>query len=76
MLAFGRRNKNQQNNSREGNMQTERLYEPLRNALRKSTLGPNFLSTDRRSQYDSLSPAGKKMRVITPAEAENIVIPF
>ena len=73
MLAFGQLHKPKQDNSQQGNRQTDQLYEPLRNALRKSTLASNFLSTDRRSQYNNVSPAGKKMRVITPAEAENIV---
>lgn len=68
MLAFKQLNKPKQNQSKHVNKQTDQLYEPLRIALRKSTLADNYLSTDKRSQYGGLSPAGKRMRVITPAE--------
>jgi hypothetical protein len=73
MIAFNQTSKIKQNNLIYIHPSTDQLYEPLRVALRKSTLSLSYLSTDKRSQYGQISPKGKKMRVLSPTEAENIV---
>jgi hypothetical protein len=73
MLAFKQSGNLRQNNHIPINKHTDQLYEPLRVALRKSTLSNGYLSNDIRTTFQHTSPAAKKMRLLTPTEAENIV---
>jgi hypothetical protein len=52
---------------------TDNLYEPLRNALRKSTVSPNFLSPQNNDNRLSASRVAQNMRALSPAETEIIV---
>jgi hypothetical protein len=55
---------------------TDNLYEPLRNALRKSTVSPTFLSPHTHSHPDnrlSASRIAQNVRALSPAETEVIV---
>lgn len=66
MLAFSQTFKNTNNNSiYTSRNNTNQLYEPLRVALRKSTLAMGYLSTDKRANYENRSN-GKKMRMLSP----------
>lgn len=58
------------------NKQTDQLYEPLRAALRKSTLDNGYLTNDLRATFANSSSLAKKIRLLTPTEAENIVSTF
>ena len=66
MLAFNQTFKKTNNNSiYTSRNNTNQLYEPLRMALRKSTLAMGHLSTDKRAHYENQSN-GKKMRMLSP----------
>jgi len=54
---------------------TDNLYEPLRNALRKSTVSPNFLAPHPQLVDNRLSASRitKNVRSLSPAETEMIV---
>lgn len=54
---------------------TDNLYEPLRNALRKSTVSPNFLSPQHYIADNRMtaSRVAKNRRSLSPAETEIIV---
>jgi hypothetical protein len=56
-------------------LNTDNLYEPLRNALRKSTVSPNFLSPQHHLNDNrlSMSRVAKNARSLSPAETEIIV---
>lgn len=57
MLAFNQTFKNKPNpNIYTNRNHTDQLYDPLREALRKSTLSMGFLSTDKRNNYECRSP--------------------
>ncbi len=55
---------------------TDNLYEPLRNALRKSTVSTNFLSPQSNDNRLSASRIAQNVRALSPAETEIIVFPF
>ena len=54
---------------------TDALYNPLRNALRKSTVSPSFLSPQNQLAENRLSSSriARNMRSLSPAETEIIV---
>lgn len=56
-------------------LNTDTLYEPLRNALRKSTVSSNFLSPNHHMGDNRLSASriAKNARSLSPAETEMIV---
>ena len=62
----------QMSQKREQNIyaQTDQLYEPLRNALRKSTVSQSLLFSDLK-----LSRVGRNLRSLSPAQAE-LIVPF
>jgi hypothetical protein len=51
-------------------LNTDNLYEPLRNALRKSTVSPSFLSPQNINAENRLSTSRitKNLRSLSPAE--------
>jgi hypothetical protein len=57
------------------NIRTDNLYEPLRNALRKSTVSSNFLAPQNQLADNrlSVSRVAKNVRSLSPAETEMIV---
>lgn len=57
-------------------LRTDNLYEPLRNALRKSTVSSSFLSPQNYTADNRLSASriARNMRSLSPAETEMIVL--